>query len=85
MSNQIARRVVQAFQQPVKRQTAVETAHLSKREQEILQHLSQGFLYKEIADSLGISIETVRTHIRNIYEKLQVRSRTEALLKTFPG
>jgi DNA-binding NarL/FixJ family response regulator len=89
MSNQIARRVVDAFRQPAPKPqssapVAREAQHLSAREWEILQHLAQGFLYKEIADSLKISIETVRTHIRNIYEKLHVHSRTEALLKVFP-
>jgi len=55
---------------------------LSRREQEILEQLSRGFYYKEIADKLSISFETVRTHIRHIYEKLQVNSRVEALKKT---
>ena len=82
MSNQIARRVVQAFQQPPQARQSL--ALLSEREKEILNHLSQGFLYKEIAAALGISIETVRTHIRNIYEKLHVHTRTAALLKAFP-
>jgi DNA-binding NarL/FixJ family response regulator len=54
---------------------------LSAREQEVLDLLSQGFLYKEIADKLGISYETVHTYIRRIYEKLQVRTRTEAVAK----
>jgi DNA-binding NarL/FixJ family response regulator len=79
MSGQIARRVVKAFQAPQAKAAA--EAALTKREQEILTHLSHGLLYKEIANALGISIETVRTHIRNIYEKLQVRTRTEAVLK----
>ena len=57
---------------------------LSEREKEILNHLSKGLRYKEIADQLYLSTETVRTHIRNIYEKLQVNSRTAALNKTFP-
>jgi DNA-binding NarL/FixJ family response regulator len=55
---------------------------LSRREQEMLEHLSKGYRYKEIADKLYVSLETVRTHIRNIYEKLQVNSRAEALRKT---
>ncbi len=54
---------------------------LTGREQEVLHHLAQGLLYKEIGAALGISTETVRTHVRNIYEKLQVRTRTEALRK----
>jgi len=79
MSSGIARKVVQAFQQMPN--SSKETQNLSKREQEILSYLAKGYRYKEIADVLFISIETVRTHLRNIYEKLQVRSRTEAVLK----
>ena len=56
-------------------------SELGDREQEVLDCLSQGFLYKEIADKLGISYETVHTYIRRIYEKLQVRTRTEAVAK----
>jgi DNA-binding NarL/FixJ family response regulator len=82
MSSQIARKVVGAFQQM--KPSATETENLSKREQEILSYLARGYRYKEIADALFISIETVRTHLRNVYEKLQVRSRTEAVLKAFP-
>ena len=81
MSNQIARRVVEVFQRPSRKPDGPE---LTTREQEVLHGLSQGFLYKEIARSLGISIETVRTHVRNIYDKLHVRTRTEALNKAFP-
>ena len=81
MSNQIARRVVQSFRQ--NSFTYDETVNLSKREIEILNCLSQGYRYKEIAEKLFISIDTVRSHIRNIYEKLHVRSRTEAVLKYF--
>lgn len=82
MSMQISRRVVASFQQ--KQQILQEQQQLSPREREILELLSKGLRYKEIADQLFISIETVRTHIRNIYEKLQVQSRTEALNKAFP-
>ena len=81
MSNQIARRVVQAFHMPAP--VAKPSENLSTREHEILGHLAQGLLYKEIADRLDISIETVRTHVRNIYQKLHVRSRTQAVLKMF--
>ena len=78
MSNQIARRVVQVFQRPLRTEDPV--ARLSTREHEILDHLALGLLYKEIAARLGISLDTVRTHVRNIYDKLHVRTRTEAVL-----
>lgn len=83
MSGQIARQVVAVFQQPSP--TPSTLSQLSPREQEIVQRLAQGFLYKEIADQLNISIGTVRSHICRIYEKLHVRSRHEASLKAFPG
>ncbi len=79
MSSQIARKVVATFQQPATVSNTAQT--LSQREQEILSYLAKGFRYKEIADTLFISVETVRTHLRNVYEKLHVRSRTEAVLK----
>jgi DNA-binding NarL/FixJ family response regulator len=80
MSSQIARKVVTEFASfQTKPNAACE--ELSRRENEILEFLSKGFRYKEIADQLFLSTETVRTHIRNIYEKLQVNSRVEALKK----
>ena len=79
MSGNIARKVVQYVQQ--QGTPSSETAALSKREQEILSQLAKGYQYKEIADALGISALTVRNHLRNIYEKLHVRSRTEAVIK----
>jgi DNA-binding NarL/FixJ family response regulator len=79
MTAHIARKVVQSFQRPT---SATETTEdLSPREKEVLDCLSQGFLYKEIAEKLGISYETVHTYVRRIYEKLQVRTRTEAVAK----
>ncbi|MCS7089759.1 MAG: response regulator transcription factor [Verrucomicrobiota bacterium] len=80
MTTHIARKVVQSFQKPVPKPTEP-AAELSPREREVLDLLAQGFLYKEIAEKLGISYETVHTHIRRIYEKLQVRTRTEAVAK----
>jgi len=80
ISSQIARKVIEAF--AVKEKTNDYFQDLSRREQEVLENLAQGYRYKEIADKLFVSIETVRTHIRNIYEKLQVNSRVEALKKT---
>jgi DNA-binding NarL/FixJ family response regulator len=79
MTAHIARKVVQSFQ----RQSSAPdpTSDLSPREREVLDCLSQGFLYKEIAEKLGIGYETVHTYIRRIYEKLQVRTRTEAVAK----
>jgi DNA-binding NarL/FixJ family response regulator len=79
MTTHIARKVVQSFQKSAA--SAKPTENLSAREQEVLDCLSQGFLYKEIAEKLGISYETVHTYIRRIYEKLQVRTRTEAVAK----
>jgi DNA-binding NarL/FixJ family response regulator len=80
MTTHIARLVVQSFQKPVQApDPAIE--NLSPREQEVLDCLAQGLIYKEIADKLNISYETVHTYIRRIYEKLQVRTRTEAVAK----
>jgi len=79
MTAHIARKVVSSFQRTAA--TAQPTENLSQREQEVLDLLSQGLMYKEIAEKLGISYETVHTYIRRIYEKLQVRTRTEAVAK----
>ncbi len=80
MTSHIARKIITSFQEVDKN---LELEKLSQREQEIILLLSKGLRYKEISAKLYLSIETVRTHIRNIYEKLQVNSRTEALNKTF--
>jgi len=79
MSMQIARKVVSHFQQIKKPQSDME--QLTKREHEILALLAKGYLYKEIADQLGISLSTVRAHLHAVYEKLHVQSRTEAVVK----
>lgn len=79
MSMPIARKVVQTFKKPVA--PKVELPELSQREVEVLQLLSQGMLTKEIAEKLEISYWTVVQHVRHIYEKLQVRTRTEAVAK----
>lgn len=79
MSSEIARRVLLSFRQ---RPTAPEGSPLlSEREIEVLEKLSRGFLYKEIASQLGISLNTVKQHIHHIYEKMQVQNRTEAVLR----
>ncbi|MHB1308080.1 MAG: response regulator [Limisphaerales bacterium] len=83
MTAHIARKVVQSFQQATA--APAPTSNLSQREQEVLDFLSHGLLYKEIAEKLGISYETVHTYIRRIYEKLQVRTRTEAVAKFLRG
>lgn len=79
MSMAIARKVVNYFQQI--KQAPTELDLLSKREQEILALLAKGYLYKEIADQLGITAGTVRVHLHTVYEKLHVSSRTEAVVK----
>ncbi len=77
MSGHIARKVVQYFRP----KRTPDEEKLSSREVEIVNFLAKGFRYKEIADALSISVHTVRSHIRRIYEKLHVTSRTEAALK----
>ncbi|HEX6181432.1 MAG TPA: response regulator transcription factor [Chitinophagaceae bacterium] len=81
MSANIARKLVNHFHVAPKEAPAVDV--LSKRENEILHHLAKGLLYKEIADQLQISTNTVRQHIHKIYEKLHVQNRTEAINKAF--
>jgi DNA-binding NarL/FixJ family response regulator len=83
MSSQIARKVVDYFQRKGRTSEDVET--LSNRELEVLTQLAKGHRYKEIADDLSISVLTVRSHLQRIYEKLQVRSRTEAVVKFLAG
>lgn len=79
MSSAIARKVVQHFQLPV--QERGEDFHLTQRETETLDLLVKGYFYKEIASELGIRIDTVAFHLGNIYRKLHVRTRSEAILK----
>jgi len=79
MSSQIARKVVANFQ--TKRDKGLED--LSPREREILEHLAKGLLYKEISAELNISQETVRKHVYNVYEKLHVSNRVEAINKLY--
>lgn len=81
MSSEIARRVVGSMQKNGNRTEATES--LTNRELEILDYLAKGYLYKEIATELFISKETVKKHIHNIYDKLHVQTRTEALNKAF--
>lgn len=82
MNTQIARRVVESFQQQKEKKLS-NAEELTRREIELLELLSKGYRYKEIADKLFISQDTVRTHIRNIYLKLQVNSKIEAINKVF--
>lgn len=79
MSGQIARKVVQSFRESSP--GIKPSVRLTEREEKILALLSKGYANKEIADKLSVSMSTVRTHLRHIYEKLHVRSRTEAVLK----
>ena len=79
LSRDIARKLVERFHRPVVPTEAIEP--LTPREEEILLHLSRGLLYKEIGDHLGIKIDTVGSHVKNIYRKLHVRTRTEAVIK----
>lgn len=78
MSGQIARKVISSFQQ---KDSIDNSELLTHREKEILKSLAKGLRYKEIASEFNIGLETVRSHARNIYEKLQVQSRTEAINK----
>ncbi|MEI6194817.1 MAG: response regulator transcription factor [Verrucomicrobiota bacterium] len=79
MSLQIARKVINHFHRSKK--PSAELAQLTTRELEILKQLAKGYMYKEIAENLSISMSTVRTHVSAVYEKLHVQSRTEAAMK----
>jgi len=79
MSSAIARKVVQSFQEAKPAGGTVE--NLSSREQEVLDMLAKGYLYKEISDQLHLGLGTIKTYVRRIYEKLHVQSRTEAVVK----
>ena len=81
MSALIARKVITHFRPQIS--SATEMDKLSPREGELLEYLSRGYRYKEIADRMFISIDTVRKHIHSIYTKLEVNSRTEALNKLY--
>ena len=78
MSPFIARKVIGSFQKPV---SSDDTSLLSQREKEVLELLAKGFSYKEIASQLGVSMETVKKHLKNIYQKLHVQNKIEALNK----
>jgi DNA-binding NarL/FixJ family response regulator len=79
MSSEIARRVVESFR--VRARNRNETVHLTTREEEVLVSLSRGYSNKEIADRLHMSVDTVRSHLKHIYEKMHVRSRAEAVAR----
>ncbi|MBU3715173.1 MAG: response regulator transcription factor [Ferruginibacter sp.] len=78
MSPFIARKVISSFQKPT---VSTESSLLSVREKEVLEFLAKGLLYKEIADKLGVSHETIKKHLKNIYQKLHVQNKIEALKK----
>jgi DNA-binding NarL/FixJ family response regulator len=79
MSSEIARRVVESFRRPAKTQEP--TVHLTTREEEVLILLTKGYSNKEIAEKLSLSVETIGSHLKHIYEKLHVRSRAEAVAR----
>jgi DNA-binding NarL/FixJ family response regulator len=83
MTPQLARRLVQFFSNPASGQAAV--SKLTAGEKEFLDQLARGYAYKEIADRMKISIDTVRSYVRTVYEKLHVHSRTEAVVKYLRG
>jgi len=82
MSTNIARKVIEAFEK--KKQPPEEINTLTNKEKQILELLAKGFLYKEIADQLHSTRNTIKQHIHHIYEKLHVQNRTEAINKAFP-
>ncbi len=83
MTPQLARRVVQFFSRPAEGDSSV--SRLTASEREFLDQLANGYAYKEIADRMNISIDTVRSYVRTVYEKLHVHSRTEAVVKYLRG
>jgi DNA-binding NarL/FixJ family response regulator len=83
LTPQLARRLVQYFSGPPRNEAAV--SRLTPGEREFLSQLAQGYAYKEIAGRMDISIDTVRSYVRTVYEKLHVHSRTEAVVKFLRG
>jgi DNA-binding NarL/FixJ family response regulator len=83
MSSEVARRVVESFRQKARGRD--DTISLTAREEETLLLLSKGYSNKEIADRLNLSVETVRSHLKHIYEKMHVRSRAEAVARYISG
>lgn len=81
MSPYIARKLMDSFKEPLSTDIPASFHGLSERELEVLQHIAKGLLYKEVADILHISIETVKKHLRSVYTKLEVQNRTEAVIK----
>jgi DNA-binding NarL/FixJ family response regulator len=79
MTSEIARRVVESFRQ--KGRNRDDAISLTAREEEVLVLLTKGYSNKEIADQISLSIETVRSHLKHIYEKMHVRSRAEAVAR----
>ena len=79
MTSEVARRVVESFRRPARSREAA--VHLSAREEEVLVLLSKGYSNKEIAERLTLSVETVGSHLKHIYEKMHVRSRAEAVAR----
>ena len=83
LTDHIARRVVQYFNQQGAKATTLDT--LTPRERQVLEKLAQGASYKEVAEHLSLSIDTIRMNVRHIYGKLHVHSRSEAVAKFFSG
>jgi DNA-binding NarL/FixJ family response regulator len=83
ISSHIARMLVRTFQKPAA--TWKGPSDLTTRESQIIGLLARGYRSKEVAEELGISVPTVNTHVRNVYEKLQVRSRAEAVARYISG
>jgi DNA-binding NarL/FixJ family response regulator len=81
MSGEVARLVIETFHKAPAAIADTDQVQLTVREKEVLEQVSRGFANKEIADRLGISFDTVRTHLKHIYEKLHVRCRAEAVAK----
>ena len=81
MSSQIARKVVASFREPSKNAQSTEIASLSEREAEVLSYMTQGLSEKEIAEKIHVSLNTIKSHRKHVYQKLHVRSRSEIMLR----
>lgn len=83
MTSGVARRVAEFFRKRGRARDSIE--RLSRREAEVLDQLAKGYVNKEIADNLSLSVETIRSYLKNIYEKMHVHSRSEAVAKYITG